>query len=51
MSEQNPVAEAITVTELSEVIAEETDETAEEIEQGAAEIDVEPPWEADSVEK
>lgn len=51
VSEQNPVAEAITPAELSEVIAEETGETAEEIEQGAAEIDIEPPWEADSAEE
>lgn len=51
MSEQEPVADAITMEELSEVIAEETDETAEEIEEGAAEIDIGPPWEGEYVDK
>jgi hypothetical protein len=51
MSEQEPVADAITMEELSEVIAEETDETAEEIEEGAAKISIGPPWEGEYVDK
>lgn len=51
MSEREPVADAITPEELNEMIADETDETAEEIEEGAAEIDIGPRWEGEHVDK
>lgn len=51
MNEQESIANAITPEELSEVIAEKTNETAEEMEQGAAEIDIAPPWEAEPVDE
>lgn len=46
MSEESPVDDALTLEELSEVLAEATDTTAEEIERGAAEMTLAPPEEA-----
>ena len=51
MSDSAPAGEAITLEELSEVLAEVTDETVEEIERGAAEIELGPPWEAEPVDE
>jgi hypothetical protein len=42
MSQESP-ADALTLEELSEVLAEATGTTAEEIERGAAEMDLAPP--------
>lgn len=46
MSEGSPVEDALTLEELSEVLAEATGTTPEEIEQGAEELDLAPPDEA-----
>lgn len=46
MSHEPPVPEALTLRELSEVLAEAEGSSAEEIERGAAEIDIGPPEEA-----
>jgi hypothetical protein len=46
MSQESPAEDALTLEELSEVLAEATGTTAEEIEHGAAEMEFAPPEEA-----
>ena len=46
MSQESPAEDALTPEELSEVLAEATETTAEEIERGAKELDLAPPEEA-----
>lgn len=51
MSQESPVEDALSLEELSEELAEATGTTAEEIERGAEEIEIAPPWEATIVDE
>lgn len=51
MGEESPIENALTLRELSERLAEIEGTTPEEIERGAAELDLAPPWEAEIVEE
>lgn len=51
MSREVPEEEVLTVDELTELLAEVTGTTPEEIERGAAELDLALPWEAEIVEE
>ena len=46
MSQESPVEDALSPDELSAILAEATGTTAEEIEQGAEELNLSPPDEA-----
>lgn len=50
MSQESPAEDALTLEELSEVLAETTGRTAEEVERGAAEMEFAPPEEATVVD-
>lgn len=50
MSQESPVKDALTPEELSEVLAEATGTTAEEIERGAEELEIAPPEDATVVD-
>lgn len=47
--EESAEEDILTLEELSEILAEIEGTTAEEIEQGAAEIEIAPPWEGEIV--
>ena len=49
MSRESPVEDALSPRELSELLAEVEGTTADEIERGAAELEIAPPEEADVV--
>ena len=51
MTQESPVEDALTLEELSEVLAEVEGTTPEEIERGAAGLEIAPPEEATVVEK
>ena len=51
MSQESPVEDALTLEELSEVLAEVEGTTPEEIERGASELEIAPPEEAIIVEE
>ena len=51
MSRDSPTDDVLSLEELSEALAEATGTTAEEIEQGAKEIDIAPPEEATVVDE
>jgi len=51
MSQESPATDALSLAELSEELAEATDTTAETIEDGAAELDIEPPADATVVDE
>lgn len=50
MSQETPAEDALSLEELSEVLADATGETPEDIEQGARDVEIGSPWEAEATE-